>query len=52
MKGLGTKRMRVAEFMKRAAFKSQVLNALVLYLAGVFTLALFAYGCKALLNLL
>lgn len=52
MKNIMTIRMRVAEFMKKAAFKSQGLNALVLYLAGVLTLALFAYGCKALLNFL
>ncbi len=32
--------------------KSKSLNAIILYLAGVFSLAVVAYGCKALLSLL
>lgn len=32
--------------------KSKSINAIALYLAGVFSLAVVAYGCKALLSLL
>lgn len=38
--------------MKIARFKYQWLNALVLYLLGVSSLALVAYGGKALLSFL
>ncbi len=34
------------------SFKNQWMNAVALYLAGVISLAVLAYGCKALLNLL
>jgi hypothetical protein len=36
----------------KLAFKNQWLNALALYFAGVMSLAVLAYGCKALLGLL
>lgn len=38
--------------LEKIAFKSQWLNALSLYFVGVSSLAVVAYGCKALLNLL
>lgn len=38
--------------MKDFSFKNQWLNAVALYLGGVISLAVLAYGCKALLNLL
>jgi|TARA_B110000003_G_C16323746_1_gene407865 hypothetical protein len=38
--------------LKQAMFKSQGLNALALYFLGVLSLAVLAYGCKALLSLL
>ena len=38
--------------MQIARFKYQWLNALVLYLLGVTSLALMAYGCRVLLNFL
>ena len=37
---------------ERLAFKNQWLNALALYVVGVLSLAIVAYGCKALLNLI
>jgi hypothetical protein len=39
-------------FMKNLNFKSQWLNALALYLVGVMSLAMIAYGCKWLLAML
>lgn len=38
--------------IEKIAFKRQWLNALALYVIGVLSLAVVAYGCKALLNLL
>ncbi|MFT4763243.1 MAG: hypothetical protein ACI9OH_000328 [Oleispira sp.] len=38
--------------IEKIAFKRQWLNALALYVMGVLSLAVVAYGCKALLNLL
>jgi|TARA_R110001583_G_scaffold118587_3_gene270020 hypothetical protein len=38
--------------IEKVAFKSQWKNALALYLIGVLSLAVVAYGCKALLNLI
>ena len=38
--------------LEKIAFKNQWLNALTLYLLGISSLAVVAYGCKALLNLL
>lgn len=38
--------------IEKVAFKSQWLNALALYVMGVLSLAVVAYGCKALLNFL
>jgi len=38
--------------MKALMFKNQWLNALMLYLTGIISLALLAYAGKALLSLL
>jgi hypothetical protein len=38
--------------IEKVAFKRQWLNALALYVIGVLSLAVLAYGCKALLSLL
>jgi hypothetical protein len=36
--------------IEKVAFKRQWINALVLYLIGVLSLTVVAYGCKMLLN--